>query len=60
MYVKLATIKAVAARPTIHQILCVQVFDITARDVCPGEGGGGRGGAGGVAAGELGLVIIFV
>ena len=44
----------------------LQVFDITAREVCPGKGGGGRGGgggggaAGGVAPGELGLVIIFV
>ena len=39
----------------------LQVFDITAREVCPGKGGGGGGGAaGGVAPGELGLVIIFV
>ena len=45
-------------------IILLQVFDITAREICPGKGGGGGGrggaGAGGVAPGELGLVIIFV
>ena len=43
----------------------VQIFDITAKEVCPGKGGkggggGGGGGAGGVAPGEVGFVIIFV
>ena len=47
-----------SATKTVSCLL--QVFDITAREVCPGKGGGGGGGAGGVAPGELGLVIIFV
>ena len=41
--------------------MVLQVFDITAKQVCPGEGGGGGGGGeGGVAAGPVGFVIIFV
>lgn len=50
----------------MHILTCVsqqyhniQVFDITAKAVCPGQGGGG-GGGGGVPMGEIGFVIIFV
>ena len=40
----------------------LQVFDVTAKEVCPGWAGGGGGGGGnvGVAPGEIGFVIIFV
>lgn len=34
----------------------LQIFDITAKEVCPGKGGA----AGGVAPGELGIVLILV
>ena len=49
--------------------LILQIFDITAREVCPGKGGGNGGGPGGGEGGgigwavggvALGLVLIFV
>ena len=42
----------------------LQVFDITARDVCPGHGGpyyaGGGSGAGGLTPAEVGLIFVFL